>query len=478
MIFNSLEFALFFPIVFVIYWFVLKNKLKAQNFFLLAASYFFYGWWDWRFLSLLFLSSTIDFSVGFYLDKTNNAIYRKRLLLITVAINLFILGVFKYFNFFADSLVELLTQLNVQASFTALKIILPVGISFYTFQSMAYVIDVYRKEINASKDFISFLAFVSFFPQLVAGPIERAKHLLPQFHQHRVFKYDAAIVALRFILYGLFKKVVIADNLAIFVDEIFLHPGLYSGWTVITAVLFFAVQIYCDFSGYSDIAIGTARLLGFDLMENFRTPYFAVSLREFWQRWHISLSTWFRDYLYIPLGGSKRGEVRQYFNLLITFVISGLWHGANFTFVVWGFIHGTCVVVESFIKQRTKIVVPSFVKWTITFSIVCFAWIFFRARSWNEAILIIQSLSHGYDISGVLNETLNKVYFSNIFVRVLKACLLLFVFGELMISRMGFTNFFDTSPRLLRIGYYYLLILLIAFVGLNDNAPNFIYFKF
>lgn len=477
MIFNSIEFAVFLPIVFALYWFVLKNKFKAQNLFLLAASYFFYGWWDWRFLSLLFLSSAIDYTVGFYLDKTDNPVLRKRLLLVTISVNLIILGVFKYFNFFAESLVELLAKFHVEAGFTTLKIILPVGISFYTFQSMAYVIDVYRKEIKASKDFFTFLAFVSFFPQLVAGPIQRAKHLLPQFHQARIFKYDIAVTGLRLILYGLFKKVVIADNLATFVDEVFSHPEIYSGWVSITAVLFFAIQIYCDFSGYSDIAIGTARLFGFDLTENFRTPYFALSLREFWQRWHISLSTWFRDYLYIPLGGNRKGEARQYFNLFITFVISGLWHGANFTFIIWGFIHGACMVMEDFVKLRTKFVLPALIKWSITFSIVFFAWIFFRAKNLTDAITIIQSLTHGFDVN-VLSETLSKVYFSSVFVNVLKGCLLFLILTELMISRIGFVTFFDTLPRLLRIGYYYLFILLIAFVGLNDNAPNFIYFKF
>lgn len=477
MLFNSIEFAVFFPIVFILYWFAFKGRLKAQNFFMLATGYFFYGWWNVRFLGLLFLSSTIDYAVGFYLDKTEDAAKRKLLLWLTIAVNLFILGIFKYFNFFSESLLLLLAQLHIKANIQLINVVLPVGISFYTFQSMAYVIDVYRKEIKAGTDYMTFLAFVSFFPQLVAGPINRAKDLLPQFYNNRLFSYDMAVIGLRLILYGLFKKVVIADNLAKFADEVFNNPGMYTGWVSVAGVLCFALQIYCDFSGYSDIALGAANLLGFRMMENFRTPYFSTSLKDFWQRWHISLSSWFRDYLYIPLGGNRRGEVRRYLNLFITFMISGLWHGANFTFIIWGFIHGSYVVFEDFIKKRVPLSMPALVKWIITLSVVCFAWIFFRANTVNDALLICRSLFTGYD-THALQHVLQKVYFSPVFVNALRACVVLLLFCELLISLLQLNGFFANSPKPIRIAFYYLLIVLIAFVGLNDSAPNFIYFNF
>lgn len=477
MLFNSIEFALFFPIVFVVYWFVFKNRLKAQNLFLLASGYFFYGWWDVRFLGLLFLSSTIDYTVGYYLNKTEDTFKRKRLLWLTIAVNLLILGIFKYFNFFTDSFLLLLTQLHIKANIQLINVVLPVGISFYTFQSMAYVIDVYRKEIKACTNYLTFLAFVSFFPQLVAGPINRAKDLLPQFYTNRTFSYDMAVIGLRLILYGLFKKVVIADNLAKFADEVFNNPGMYTGWVSLAGVLFFTLQIYCDFSGYSDIALGTANLLGFRMMENFRTPYFATSLKHFWQRWHISLSTWFRDYLYIPLGGNRNGEVRQYLNLFITFMVSGLWHGANFTFIIWGFIHGSYVVIEDFIKRRTRASLPVILKWAITFSVVCVAWIFFRAKNLNNALIVVQSLFTGYSLAN-LAKVLQRVYYSTAFIQWLAVSTLLFFICEATIQNKPDYTFTGSLPRMLRIGLYYLLILLIVFVGLNDSAPNFIYFNF
>jgi D-alanyl-lipoteichoic acid acyltransferase DltB (MBOAT superfamily) len=476
MLFNSIEFAVFLPIVFALYWFVF-NKLKAQNLFLLAAGYFFYGWWDWRFLILLFASSTIDYAVGYLLEKTEKQARRKQLLGTTIAVNLLILGIFKYFNFFAESFVVMLNLLHIKANVQIINVVLPVGISFYTFQSMAYVIDVYRKEIKACDSYLTFLTFVSFFPQLVAGPINRAKKLLPQFYVTRSFNYDIAIAGLRLILYGLFKKVVIADNLAKFADEVFSNPGMYTGWVSAAGVLCFSIQIYCDFSGYSDIALGTANLFGFELMENFRTPYFATSLREFWQRWHISLSTWFRDYLYIPLGGNRKGEARQYFNLFITFMVSGLWHGANFTFIIWGFIHGSYVVVEDFLKRRISFSLPPIIGWFVTLGVVCFAWIFFRAASVTDAVTISRSLLHGYDISS-LSLALQKVYSSNVFVSVLLACLGFLLINDALIARLGFNSLLQKIPTPVRLSYYYILLLLIAFVGLNDNAPNFIYFKF
>jgi D-alanyl-lipoteichoic acid acyltransferase DltB (MBOAT superfamily) len=477
MLFNSIEFALFLPVVFGVYWFVFKNKLKAQNFFLFAASSVFYGWWDWRFLFLLYFSASIDFATAYFIDKTESKTRRKNLLLITLVSNLTILGFFKYFNFFADSFALILLQMHMQASVTTLKIVLPVGISFYTFQSIAYVVDVYRKQLKASNNYIEFMAFISFFPQLVAGPIERATHLLKQVQTERRFDYNYAVSGLRLMLYGFFKKVVIADNLSKFVDQVYAQPNDYKGITPIVATLFFAVQIYCDFSGYSDIAIGTARLFGFDLMKNFRTPYFATSLKEFWQRWHISLSTWFRDYLYIPLGGNRVSTSRKYFNLFITFVLSGLWHGANFTFIIWGTIHGLFMVVEDLIKKRFDVTLPKLLRGIITFIIVLYAWVFFRASNLNDAIAISKNML----LQGTLQQlqqVFMQVYYSQVFINILFVGILFFVFCEVAIYTNRYNTAFMQLPKPFRVTFYYILIAFIVFIGLNDSAPNFIYFRF
>ena len=305
MLFNSIDFAILLPIIFILYWFVTNKNLKLQNFLIVVASYLFYGWWDWRFLSLIFFSTLVDFTIGQKLRKEQNQLKRKVLLWTSILINLGFLGFFKYYNFFLENFITAFSLFGTPINVQGLNIILPVGISFYTFQTLSYTIDVYKRKLEPTKDFIAFTAFVSFFPQLVAGPIERATNLLPQFYAKRNFDYSKAIDGMRLILWGLFKKVVIADTCSIFVDDIFQNYMNYSGGTLIVGAILFSFQIYCDFSGYSDIAIGTAKLFGINLMTNFRTPYFSRNIAEFWRRWHISLSTWFRDYLYIPLGGSK-----------------------------------------------------------------------------------------------------------------------------------------------------------------------------
>ncbi len=305
MLFNSLEFLFFLPIVFILYWFVLNKNLGLQNLLIVAASYVFYGWWDWRFLGLIFFSSIVDFSLGIMMQKENKQARRKLYLLLSILVNLGFLGFFKYYNFFLENFNTAFTFFGSPISIQSLKIVLPVGISFYTFQTLSYSIDVYKRKLKPTKNLITFLAFVSFFPQLVAGPIERATHLLPQFYKKRVFNYSLAVSGMQQILWGLFKKVVIADNCAEFANIIFDNQEIYSGSTLFVGAILFTFQIYGDFSGYSDIAIGTSRLFGFDLMKNFNFPYFSRDIAEFWRRWHISLSTWFRDYLYIPLGGSR-----------------------------------------------------------------------------------------------------------------------------------------------------------------------------
>ncbi len=354
MLFNSFAFAVFLPVVFVLYWLLQRSPLKAQNLFLLVASYVFYGWWDWRFLILIFASSLTDYMVGRGLATTGDDQRRKLLVGASLVVNLGLLGYFKYYNFFIESVSDLLRMLGMHPSVSTLSIILPVGISFYTFQTLSYTIDIYRGKVEPVRDPIAFFAFVSFFPQLVAGPVERARNLLPQFTVRRRFDPALASDGMRQILWGLLKKMVVADNVGLVVDHVF---GAYHemGWlSLLIGGTMFSVQIYCDFSGYTDIAIGTARLFGFDLMRNFAYPYFSRNLTEFWSRWNISISSWFRDYVYIPLGGSRVSSLRHMVNLVITFTVSGLWHGANLTFVVWGFAHGLCYVATMVTGHTTR----------------------------------------------------------------------------------------------------------------------------
>lgn len=397
MLFNSLAFAVFLPSVFMLYWLIPRHRLRAQNVFVLVVSYIFYGWWDWRFLTLIFISSLIDFLIGLGLLRTLNPAGRKVLLAVTLATNLGLLGFFKYFNFFVDSFVELLHWSGFEAHRSTLRIILPVGISFYTFQALSYTIDVYRRQLQPRTDPIAFFAYVSFFPQLVAGPIERAANLLPQFERARTFDWDQARDGMRQILWGLFKKVVIADNLGRYVDRIYGNYSALNGIELGLGTVYFAFQIYCDFSGYSDIAIGSGRLLGFKLTRNFACPYFSRNIAEFWRRWHISLSTWFRDYLYVPLGGNRTTRARWVRNILLTFTISGVWHGASWNFIVWGLLHGLYylpLMLTNAHRPHSDIVaagriVPSVregVQMAATFILVLVAWIFFRAASLSEAL--------------------------------------------------------------------------------------------
>ncbi len=403
MLFNSIDFAIFLPIVFFLYWFILNKNLKLQNFLIVIASYLFYGWWDWRFLSLILFSTLIDFTVGVRLSKEGSLSKRKMLLWISIIVNLGFLGFFKYYNFFLDNFVTAFSFFGTIINANSLDIILPVGISFYTFQTLSYTIDIYRRKLEPTKDFISFAAFVSFFPQLVAGPIERATSLLPQFYKKRTFDYDKAVDGLRQILWGLFKKIVIADNSAQIANEIFNNSGNYSGSTLVLGAIFFTFQIYGDFSGYSDIAIGTSRLFGFNLKQNFAFPYFSRDIAEFWRRWHISLSTWFRDYLYIPLGGSRGGTWMKVRNTFIIFIVSGFWHGANWTFIVWGALNALYFLPLLLLeKNRTNTnavahnrylpTIKEFFQIGTTFSLTILAWVFFRAENIGHALSYLSTI--------------------------------------------------------------------------------------
>lgn len=478
MLFNSLEFALFLPFCFLLYWFVFKNHLKAQNVFLLACSYVFYGWWDWRFLSLIAFSSLVDFIAGVQIEKASNKTKKKLFLWLSIGTNLGFLGFFKYFNFFAESFADMMNLIGLQANPWSLNIILPVGISFYTFQTMSYSIDLYRGQMKAEKDPIAFFAYVSFFPQLVAGPIERAINLLPQFKIKRVFTYDQGADGLRLILWGLFKKVVIADNCAILVNNVFANYQTASGLELILGAVFFAFQIYGDFSGYSDIAIGTAKLFGFNLMTNFRTPYFSRDMAEFWRRWHISLSTWFRDYVYIPLGGSKLGRKRAIFNTFVIFIVSGFWHGANWTFIVWGALNAIYFLpllilgknrnnLDTVAQGKSLPNLKELGQLLLTFSLACLAWVFFRADSLNMAF-------------SFLTNIFTKPFFW--IKSPVETSLILFLIIWTLFEWLGREHGVDTFMKqlnnsFLRKGVYYLLVLIILIFGYQGEA-EFIYFQF
>lgn len=406
MLFNTLDFAVFLPIVFAFYWLMGKKQIQGQNALIVLSSYVFYGWWDWRFLALIFFSSIVDFAIGHALKQTSRKSKRKTLLWTSIAVNLGLLGFFKYYNFFIDNFERAFSFFGMEFQPGSLDIVLPVGISFYTFQTLSYTIDVYKKKIEPTNDMVAFLAFVSFFPQLVAGPIERASNLLPQFFQQRQFSFEAARDGIRQILWGLFKKMVIADSCAEIVNQVFDHHMGFKGVTMILAAVLFAFQIYGDFSGYSDIAIGTARLLGFKLMKNFSFPYFSRDIAEFWRRWHVSLSTWFRDYLYIPLGGSRGGKIKTIRNIFIIFLVSGFWHGDRWTFIIWGAIHALLFLpLQLANKNRKHLTTVAENRWfpnfrelgsmLLTFLLVCLAWIFFRAESLSQVATYFQRVVYG-----------------------------------------------------------------------------------
>ncbi len=406
MLFNSLDFALFLPIVFLLYWFVLQKNLRAQNVLLLVASYYFYACWDYRFLFLLGFSTFLDYFSGIKIHEAQDRKTKLMWLRLCIGINLGFLGVFKYYNFFADSLAHSLSFLGIHTNFATINVILPVGISFYTFHGLSYIFDIYKDKIKPVRNFIEYSVFVSFFPLLVAGPIERATHLLPQIQKSRHFDNAKAIDGLRQILWGLFKKIVIADNCAEYANLIFNNSAAYSGFSLVLGAIFFTFQIYGDFSGYSDIALGTARLFGIELLRNFAFPYFSRDIAEFWRRWHISLSSWFKDYLYFPLGGSKGGMWMKVRNTFIIFLVSGFWHGANWTFIAWGALNALYFLPLLLLnKNRNNLEIVAQGKYLptiketlsmlVTFSLTVFAWIFFRANSIEHAFSYIRQMVVG-----------------------------------------------------------------------------------
>lgn len=478
MLFNSIEFAIFLPIVFLLYWFATKGNMKIQNILLLVSSYFFYACWDYRFLFLLVFSTLLDYFTGLKMHDAKSIGMKKFWFWLSISINLGFLGIFKYYNFFAESMANALSLVGFHADFWTLKVILPVGISFYTFHGLSYVIDIYKDRIKPERNFIDYSVFVSFFPLLVAGPIERATHLLPQIQRKREFNHNNAVDGLKQILWGLFKKIVIADNCAMYANMVFNNSAEYSGSTHIVAAIFFAFQIYGDFSGYSDIALGTARLFGIDLLRNFAFPYFSRDIAEFWRRWHISLSTWFRDYLYIPLGGSKGGTWMRVRNTFIIFLVSGFWHGANWTFIVWGFLNALFIMpsilfstnranLDIVAQGRTFATFKEIIAIIITFSLTVFAWIFFRADNLTAAFHFIGEIFSASVFSkpqGITNST----------VWLLLAFVIMEWLGreeQYAIAKTG-----RNWPKVLRWVFYYVIIIVIfEFRGISQQ---FIYFQF
>lgn len=482
MLFNSLIFLLYLPAVFLLYWFVFK-KLKWQNLFVVGASYLFYGWWDWKFLILIFITTLCSFLSGLLISTTpsygKNQRIRNLYLWSNVLLNLFILGIFKYYNFFVENLQNLLFPLGIRLDDVTMNLILPVGISFYTFQALSYSIDVYKGKIEATRDPIAFFAFISFFPQLVAGPIERATNLLPQFLKPRSFDYSLAVDGCRQILWGFFKKVVVADNCAVYVNQVFGDYENVGGINLWAGAILFAFQIYGDFSGYSDIAIGVAKLFGIRLMNNFRTPYFSRDIAEFWRRWHISLTTWFRDYIYIPLGGSRCGDRKKIRNTFIIFLVSGFWHGAEWTFIGWGAYHAVLFLPLIVSKKNRKYldnpgarrILPTFnesLAMGLTFLLVCVGWVIFRADNISMAYKYIKRMFSNFSVEGFLPGKMMLLW-------------IVFMLGVEWINREKEHPFTVSGTGLLR----YTLVRWAMYVGIAficlffyGESGNFIYFQF
>ena len=478
MLFNSLNFAIFLPIVFLLYWFVTNKHLNLQNALLLVASYFFYACWDWRFLFLLIFSTLLDYYTGLKMQDAENQKVKRFWFWLSVTVNLGFLGVFKYYNFFAESFADSLSHFGFQINPYTLSIILPVGISFYTFHGLSYVIDIYKDRIKAERNFVDYAVFVSFFPLLVAGPIERATHLLPQIKKERTFDYAKAVDGLRQILWGLFKKIVIADQCAFYANQIFNNSSDYSGSTLFLGAIFFTFQIYGDFSGYSDIALGTARLFGIELLRNFAFPYFSRDIAEFWRRWHISLSSWFKDYLYIPLGGSKGGTWMKIRNTFIIFIVSGFWHGANWTFIAWGALNALFIMPSIIIKTNRNNIdivaqgklfptVKELSQIIMTFCLTVFAWIFFRSENLTSALFYINKM-----FSSLL-FTLPKIRPYTLFVLMMFFVLIEWLGREqkYAIEHLGL----KWRPVFRYIMYYFIIFSLFWFAG---KSQQFIYFQF
>ncbi|MBO5502129.1 MAG: MBOAT family protein [Clostridia bacterium] len=478
MLFNSFAYAIFLPIVFIAYW-ALPHRFRWML--LLAASYYFYMSWNVQYVVLILLTTVISYAAAIGIEKAATKRRKKACVAAMAIVSLGVLFLFKYFNFAMDSISAVARALAIPMEPVTLQLLLPVGISFYTFQTLSYVVDVYRGKCPAEKHFGIYALFVSFFPQLVAGPIERTTNLMPQLRQEHTFSYPKATYGLKRMAWGFFKKIIVADTLAVYVNTVYGNLYGFSGFSLIVASVFFAFQIYCDFSGYSDIAIGTANLLGFDLMQNFRSPYFSSSVKEFWSRWHISLSTWFRDYVYIPLGGNRCGKLRHKLNLMITFLVSGLWHGANWTFVIWGALHGAVQVAENALPRKNKPsgVIATLLKTLAVFAFTTAAWVFFRADSLSSALYVFAHLFQNitspvqYVVQGLQNMNLTILACFDILLMLL--ILLAFDFASLkqdVIQRVS------SMKPLWRWVVYVVFLMLMLYLLPSNPSGEFIYFQF
>ena len=477
MLFNSLSYAIFLPLVFIIYW-LLPHKYRWILLFI--ASYYFYMSWNAKYVFLIFFTTFISYLAAILIEKYQHK--KKLILSLSIIICIGILVFFKYLNFFFEIINEILNLINIQNNKIVLNILLPVGISFYTFQTLSYVIDVYRGNIKAEKHFGYYATFVSFFPQLVAGPIERPENLLPQLKKEKQFDYNNAILGLKIMAYGFFKKIVVADNLAFYVDKVYNNLPYYQGFSLLLAAIFFSIEIYCDFSGYSDIAKGSAYLLNIELMDNFKAPYFSTNIKEFWSKWHISLSSWFKDYIYIPLGGNRCSKIKHHSNLFITFLISGLWHGANITFVIWGGLNGLLQIFEDIfnIKKIKNVYSPLwFIKVIITFTIMTLTWIFFRAQNINEAIYVFNNMFIGIDnfknyiVSGLYSFDVTPL---NLIIHLIIYLVPLTIIDCLSV-KYNVIELINKKPTIVRYSLYFslvIVVLLLHYVG----EVNFIYFQF
>ena len=467
LLFNSWQYALFFPVVFALYW-ALPHRFRV--YLLLIASCYFYMSWNAKYIMLIIFTTLASYLAALMLEKTESQRTKKVILTLTLCACLGVLFVFKYFNFFAGAVVDFLNMFALHLHPATLRLLLPVGISFYTFQTLSYVIDVYRERVKPERNFIVYAVFVSYFPQLVAGPIERTNNLLPQIKTPHGFDYSQAVYGIKLMTWGFFKKLAVADVLASHVDNVFSSVHSYQGVALMIAVFFFTVQIYCDFSGYSDIARGCSKMLGIDLMENFRSPYFSTGIREFWSRWHISLSTWFRDYVYIPLGGSHCGKLRHNVNLMITFTVSGLWHGADWTFVVWGAVHGLGRIAEnSLTLNREPHELVRVVRVIVTFVFVMTVWVFFRAESLNDAVYIFTHILYLHD---------NGLSFSVSKFTALPVTTLIICEYASLNDNSGLIKLLTLKNNMLRWSAYVFIGLITAFFAPKGLPNDFVYFQF
>jgi alginate O-acetyltransferase complex protein AlgI len=474
MLFNSFQYLFFFITIIIVYY-LLPRKYRWML--LLAGSYFFYMSWEPMYILLIVFSTLVDYSVGLKMAKTDNRKLRVRYLVTSLVVNLGLLFVFKYFNFFNSSVVDFLNGIGIEANPVKLDVLLPVGISFYTFQTLSYTIDIYNKKIKPEKHLGKFALYVSFFPQLVAGPIERASNLLPQFKVFKNANQKDFIAGFSQVIFGLFKKIVVADTAAIYVNSVYGYHDLNNGLTLIIATYAFAFQIYCDFSGYSDIAIGSARMLGYDLMDNFKIPYFSKNITEFWRRWHISLSSWLKDYLYIPLGGNRKGKIFTYRNLLITMLLGGLWHGASWNFVIWGGINGLALAFEKFTGVRNldnianKNIVRKWVFAFITFNIIALTWVFFRAETLEKATDILNIIGSNFWAGGLAIKD------TSVFMNLIIGVVLLLIFEYFFLRKVNFNNFILRKKLSFVVIFNSILIIIMVLMGVSEGS-QFIYFQF